>query len=80
MINNLQDWYLQDILKIYNDKVNDGPSSFNKIRLLGQMTPLCIYRTTLKRHDPTTRFVFQSFQNFHCVVFLLKMHRHEGCS
>ena len=33
----------QNILKIYNDKDDNGPSSFNKIRLVGQMTLLCIY-------------------------------------
>ena len=63
--------YRQNDFKIHNDKDNDGPSSFNKIRLLGQMIPLRIYRTTLKRYDPATRFVFQSFSKISlCGLFI----------
>ena len=71
IINELFYWYRRNDSKIHNDKDNNGPSSFNKIRLLGQMTPLRIYGTTLKRHDPATRFVFQSFSKISlCGLFI----------
>ena len=71
IINDLFYRYHRNDSKIHNDKDNYGPSSFNKIRLLGQMTPLRIYGTTLKRHDPATRFVFQSFSEISlCGLFI----------